>query len=236
MSDHDNHLQSGVVAVRRSDEIYELILRDIERGILAPGTKLPPETELARQHSVSRPTLREALARLREDGLIKSRQGSGAYVQAGIEKVQRIQPLASIGDLRDCFTYRVGIECAAIRLAAQHRTEGDLNLIRRTFASMDDRNAEGTTGMEEDFAFHRAVARASGNRFFVAALEQVRSHIEQGMTINRTLSLESTGTRLKLVQDEHARIIDTLERSAPNEAAMAMERHLKGAQARLFEG
>jgi DNA-binding FadR family transcriptional regulator len=236
LNDYDENMQAKTAPVRRSDEIYGLILRDIERGILAPGTKLPSETELARQHSVSRPTLREALARLREDGLIKSRQGSGAYVQVGIEKVQRIQPLASIGDLRDCFTYRVGIECAAIRLAAQHRTDGDLDTIRRAFASMDDRNAEGSTGMEEDFAFHRAVARASGNRFFVAALEQVRSHIEQGMTINRTLSLESTGTRLKLVQDEHARIIDALNRGAPDEAATAMERHLKGAQARLFEG
>jgi len=125
---------------------------------------------------------------------------------------------------------------AAIRLAATRRTEEDMARIRRAYRSMDARNAEGSTGMEEDYSFHLAVARASGNRFYVAALEQVRSHIEQGMTINRTLSLESAGPRLGLVQTEHARIIDALELGVSGDASDAMETHLKGAMARLFEG
>nr|WP_255766098.1 FCD domain-containing protein [Nereida sp. MMG025] len=139
-------------------------------------------------------------------------------------------------DLQRCFDYRVGLESEAARLAAMHRSEADLDRIKRAFDAMDSRNAAGQTGVEEDFAFHLAVSRASQNRFFVSGLEQVRSHIAQGIAINRTLSLESSGPRLSLVQNEHGMIIEALTQGDADGAAHAMMTHLRNAQSRLFEG
>lgn len=220
--------------LRRSDEIYNSIEEAIRVGTFPSGTRLPSETALATDFGVSRPTVREALARLREDGLIKSRQGSGAYVQSAPSPVKQIAPLASIDDLKKCFEYRIGLESEAARLAALHRNNQDLERLKSLFEAMDRANSSGETGMEEDYAFHLAVAKASGNRFIVAGLEQVRPHIAQGMTINRTLSLESPESRLSTVQAEHRNIIDNLEQKNPADAANAMATHLRNAMIRFL--
>lgn len=221
---------------RRSDDIYRVIADSIDTGAIEPGARLPSEATLAETHSVSRPTVREALARLREDGLIISRQGSGAYVQQASERIKRIEPLASIADLQNCFRYRVGLESEAARVAAERRSASDLKGLRFAYEAMNVENARKRIGMEEDFAFHMSVARASGNRFFVAGLEQVRAHIAQGMTINRTLSLESKTPRVSKVQIEHLAIVDAIEAGDPDAAAEAMATHLRCALNRLFEG
>ena len=65
-----------------SDVAYEQILADIMDGVFAENARLPAEGALAERFGISRPVVREALARLRDDGLIVSRQGSGSYVTA----------------------------------------------------------------------------------------------------------------------------------------------------------
>src|SRR5690606_8438842 len=64
-----------------SDQIYEQILRGIVNGEMTEGQRLPSEQSLANAYGVSRPVVREALARLRADGIIVSRHGSGSYVR-----------------------------------------------------------------------------------------------------------------------------------------------------------
>ncbi|WP_193139654.1 MULTISPECIES: FadR/GntR family transcriptional regulator [unclassified Meridianimarinicoccus] len=221
---------------RRSDQIYRQLAEGIAAGRLARGEKLPSETALATEYGVSRPTVREALARLREEGMIASRRGSGAYVQDAAERITRIAPLTSIQDLQMCFRFRIGLESEAARLAAQNRTRDDLRGLEAEIAAMDSANVRGETGMEQDLGFHMAVARASQNRFFVAGLEQVRPHIAQGMTINRTLSLMSEAPRLVRVQDEHRRVCDAIRKGDGDAAAEAMATHLGNALNRLFEG
>lgn len=221
---------------RRSDAIYEALAEAIRGGFYEVGSKLPSEAALAAEHEVSRPTLREALARLREEGLIQSRQGSGIYVQTAPRQIRHIAPLASINDLRHCFEYRIGLESEAARLAATRRSAANLQQLRTLFEAMEQRNEAGENGMDEDFAFHLCVAEASGNRFIVAGLEQVRTHIAQGMEINRTLSLESTGDRLRKVQSEHARLIQALTDQDAQASAEAMEAHLRNAMNRFLGG
>lgn len=225
-------------ATRRSDEVYDAIADTIRKGTYTPGSRLPAETALAEAYGVSRPTVREALARLREDGLVRSRQGSGAYVQDnsldGEKYVKQISPLTSIDDLKRCLEYRSGLEAQAARLAAVRRSQRDLALLRAHYDAMDQANAAGETGMEGDYAFHLAIARASGNRFIVAGLEQVRPHIAQGMTINRTLSLENPKSRLSIVQQEHLRVIDRIEAGDSDGAGEAMTAHIRNAAVRFL--
>src|SRR5688572_9204859 len=66
---------------RLSEAIYDGIVELIARGDFALNSRLPSEAELSARFGASRPVVREALGRLREDGLIVSRQGSGSYVR-----------------------------------------------------------------------------------------------------------------------------------------------------------
>ena len=63
------------------DTVFEKLLSDIISGVYAAGVRLPPERELSRQLSTSRPTLREALRRLDEWNLVEPRRGSGIVVR-----------------------------------------------------------------------------------------------------------------------------------------------------------
>ena len=64
-----------------SHQVYDRIFERIVSGEYAESSRLPSESDLSRRFGASRPIVREALARLRDDGLIVSRQGSGSYVQ-----------------------------------------------------------------------------------------------------------------------------------------------------------
>ena len=96
------------------------------------NARLPSETELARRFGASRPVVREALARLREDGVIVSRQGSGSYVKRRPDPaVLRFVPVGSIADVQRCFEFRAGLEGAAAALAAERWEDADIAEIRR---------------------------------------------------------------------------------------------------------
>ncbi len=62
------------------EQIATSLRRDIERGTVKPGDKLPSENELTRLHSVSRAVVREAVAVLRSEGILQARRGVGVFV------------------------------------------------------------------------------------------------------------------------------------------------------------
>lgn len=74
-----------IKAAKLSDVILEQLENMILEGSLAPGEKLPPERELAKQFEVSRPSLREAIQKLEARGLVTRRQGGGTYVKNQLE-------------------------------------------------------------------------------------------------------------------------------------------------------
>ncbi len=91
---------------RLSGAVYERILALIVNGEFALNTRLPSEVSLSRQFGASRPVVREALARLREDKMIVSRQGSGSYVvRQPDHAVLRFAPAGSIADIQRFFEF-----------------------------------------------------------------------------------------------------------------------------------
>lgn len=88
-------------------EIVDFLLEDIKSGQYPPGSKLPSEDQLAREFSVSRVTLREALRVLEDDGMIVRRHGSGTFVLD--KRTVPIQTLSSIVSISTIFK-RVGLE------------------------------------------------------------------------------------------------------------------------------
>ena len=93
---------------------------------------------MALRLGASRPVVREALARLREDGVIVSRQGSGSYVRRRPDlAILRFVPVGSIADVQRGFEFRVGLEGAAAALAAERWEEADIAEIRRALTALD---------------------------------------------------------------------------------------------------
>lgn len=219
------------------DWLYGQILDRILRGDYPPDSRLPSEVVLGEEFNVSRPVVREALARLREDELVQSRRGSGSYVQRKPRlALARFAPLQSIADVQRCFEFRLGLEEKAAALAAERHDAGQLAVIDAALGAMAAAIERGEVGHDADFAFHLAVAEASGNRYFPDVLGLLRSHIDFGMQLARTLSMHRSAERMWRVQEEHGAIAVAIRERDATQAAIAMATHIRSARQRIFEG
>lgn len=126
------------------------------------------------------------------------------------------------------------IESHAAALAATMADEADLANIEHRFRQLDTVITEHALGVQEDFDFHLAVARASKNQFFTSAIGSIQSQIVFSMNLMRNLSLVKTLERRKLVQTEHEAIVQALRRRDAAGAAAAMRAHLENARDRMF--
>lgn len=217
--------------------IYQRIFETIMAGEFAVNARLPSETDLAQRFGASRPVVREALARLRDDGIIVSRQGSGSYVKRRPDNaVLRFVPVGSIADIQRCFEFRAGLEGAAAALAAKRRDAIDLAEIQAAFDALEASVRDGRLGVDADERFHLAIAKATHNDYYVSVQTSLHSHIVFGMNLLRNLSLLRTAQRLRLVQDEHRAILDAVAASDPQAARAAMQNHIDNARGRMFDG
>jgi DNA-binding FadR family transcriptional regulator len=235
-------LEGGVSAqgsgsLKLSDVAYARIAASIASGEYAVGSKLPTENELADLLKVSRPIVREALSRLRDDGLVVSRRGSGTYVRrAPMPDDRRLAPLSSIADMRRCLDFRLSYETETAYRAAQALTPEGEQRIREALARLEQGLAAGEIDIESDYNFHMAVARATENRFFAAGLAAMRDPITAGMNITRHFALLRTRDRLLALHEEHVRIAQAIYARDADGARQAMRTHLENAIARAFDG
>lgn len=217
------------------DRVYREILSSIMEGDLTEGDRLPTEQSLTERFSASRPTIREALSRLRADGIITSRQGSGTFVTRRPDPdLSRFTPLESISDIQRCYEFRIVMESGAAELAATMADEADLTDIERRYLQLDTVIAEQALGVQEDFDFHLAIARASKNQFFVSVIASMQQQVLFSMDLMRNLSLVKSTERQKLVQAEHQAVVRALRRRDGRAAAAAMREHLENARDRMF--
>ena len=217
------------------DQVYRGLLELIIQGDLKEGDKLSTEQTLAEQFKTSRPTVREALSRLRSDGIIASRQGAGTFVTRRPDPdLPRFMPLESLSDVRRCLDFRIVVESGAAALAAVMADEDDLARIEEALTRLEQAVATNTLGVDEDFDFHLAIAQASKNQFFVSVLASIKPHIEFGMNLMRNLSLSKSTQRLDRVQAEHRDVVHAIMQRDPIAAEAVMRRHLEETRLRMF--
>jgi len=222
--------RTGVV-----DRVYSEILASIIKGEFREGDKLPTELALTKRLAASRPAIREALARLRADGVTRTRQGSGTVVQRRPDPHMLLfTPLENLSDVQRCFEFRTVVETGAVELAATKAGTTDMARIEQAFKRLDSVIAEKGLGASEDFEFHLALAHASHNQFFVSAIAQMQAQVLASMNLMRNLSLSKSVERQQLVQAEHAVIIAALRRHDPSGAGAAMRQHMENARNRMF--
>lgn len=217
-------------------QIYSRVVESILRGDFGPSGKLPTESALAASLGVSRPTVREALARLRADGVIESRRGAGSQVirTPGVRAAAET-PIRNLADIERYYAFRACVEAGAAAAAAEYRDAADLERLRATYDALSLAMEGGASGAEEDVRFHLAIAQCSHNPFFVTALETSVAPVRQFMELARHATERKSPERVRTTQAEHLAIIDAIARGVPQEAAQAIRSHILNARRRLFE-
>jgi DNA-binding FadR family transcriptional regulator len=211
-------------------EVAERIAAEIGSGRITPGARLPTEQALGAALGVSRTVVREAVAALRAEGLVVTRQGAGAFVAADRSRVPfRIDPegLSSIGDVLRIMELRAAIEIQAATLAAERVSPPDVSRIEQALRAIDSAIARGEAAIREDFAFHRAIAAATGNPRFSEFLEFLGRHVIPRQSIRVAIDTPDERRRyLARIQGEHRRIFAAIQERDPSGARKAMRAHL----------
>lgn len=227
---------SPVERPRLSDAVYSQLLHEIMAGQFTAGDRLPPENQLAQRFAVSRPVVREALQRLQSDGVVISRQGSGTYVQRSpSERVAELTQEYTLHEVLQSLELRMALEELAARLAARNRSDEQMRAIELAARKLHQVFGQGSAAKEADFAFHRAIAAASGNGLLFETLEQLGERVKGGMNVTLSLTREASEQRRDRVLDEHDRIVHAIRVGDADSAAIAMRYHLDQARNRLLD-
>jgi GntR family transcriptional repressor for pyruvate dehydrogenase complex len=224
-------------AGRRSlaDVVFDRLQRAIKSGAYRPDERLPTEHDLAAEFEVSRPIVREALKRLRDQGLIYSRRGAGSFVRViGLKQPLGFGQLENVSDLLNCYEFRVTIEPEAAALAADRQDAASLSAISAALEMMRDATNRSTHREDADFLFHLAIARASENTYFSTAMEALKDHIAVGMRFHGA-SVKREASGLTRVFGEHSAIYEAIRDRDGAAARVMMRDHLIGSRERLFE-
>ncbi|EPX75487.1 FadR/GntR family transcriptional regulator [Salipiger mucosus] len=224
--------ENGLTPARtRVSVIADELRRGIEQGDFAPGDRLPSESELTRRHSVSRTVVREAFARLRSEGLIETRKGSGVYAldpaKAGRQPFSDLDTERLSGVI-ELFELRSAFEIRAAALAAMRRSGAQIDRIVKANEDVAKCFDRGESTREADFAFHYAIAEASQNKRFPEFLSLIRPGL-----VPRVELEAGSGTPRAYVPNpdlvtEHDRIIDAIIAGDADAAEAAMKAHLEG--------
>ncbi len=221
---------------RLGDQLYGQILEQIVAGTLKEGDRLPSEKEICQSFQVSRPVVREALMRLQADGLVIARQGSGTFVQKRPPQgLIRFAPAGDIASYLRSFEVRLALESEAAAMAARRHTPADLSRMKDALGDMGACFADGSLAASADFAFHRAVAIASGNDMFPFLLETIQGVVANAMTVALSITQEGSQERAARVLDEHQRIYDAIAMGDAEAAHLAMRYHIGRARQRVTD-
>lgn len=203
--------------------------KQILEGNLTPGTKLPPAKEIEEKAGVSRSVVREAIAALKAEGLISSRQGVGMFVaDAASQKPFSIDKteFSSVEDAVYIVELRMSVELEMAALAAKNRTDEQMQAIWQALEAFSNEVLAGGDAMEQDLAFHLAIADASGNPYFGRFIR----YIGQGAIPRRTLISEydklTREQYLSIIHEEHTAIARAIEDKEPQQAREATRAHL----------
>lgn len=239
----------------RTEALMDQLRRRIVGGELAPGHKLPSENQLVAEHGVSRTVVREAILRLQAEGLVHTRRGSGSFVLTppaehdGGAPVPRAAPASTVAERLDLIDYRVAVESEAAALAAVRRSQALAEAVQRAERAFAERAAAEVPGQPAellglDFAFHRAVAEASGSALLLQALDALgpamiampRERLSgAGAPGADSSAPAAVGDRATVVAAEHAAVAAAVVQGDAQGAAAAMRTHLRNSARRLVD-
>lgn len=217
-------LETTLATETASDGAVRFLRALIFSGELGPDDRLPPERDLGARLGISRMTLRLALKALESTGYIVTTRGSrGGSRVADIDALLRCWKQwmrQHVGELDDIFEFRTTVETRLAALAAERRTDDDLQAMERAVAA--ERHLQAWTALyRSDVDIHRTIARAARSPRLEQAMMRVRGELFAPVQLDR---LEE---RPHQVHDSHLRIIDAIRAGDPQAATQAMDEHIR---------
>ncbi len=219
----------------QTEKLSIAVVRQIEllilRGILRPGERLPSERELADRMGVSRPSLRDAIAELQEQGLLTAKAGSGIYVAEVLGSAFSPALIRLFGSheeaVFDYLSFRRDLEGLAAERAARLGSTSDLKVVQAIFDRMEAAHDRSATQDEAqlDADFHMAIIEASHNVIMLHMMRSMYDLLRQGVFYNRQMMFQQRATR-EAILDQHRAINAALQARNPAEARLAVELHL----------
>jgi GntR family transcriptional regulator, transcriptional repressor for pyruvate dehydrogenase complex len=193
---------------------------------LKPGDQLPTHDELSQRLKVGTRRLREALSILRHQGIVETRNKGGTIVRSPSFKTLS-EPItwhldAAGYQFEDLVSARAHLEGGAAAEAAQKRTARDLLVILDALEQLEGRAEDPAGDLAEDKAFHLATMQASHNAVMVTFGQLVRLQFEGKDT------KPDPSEHRRLVNQEHRRIFEAIERRDPTVARDLMYAHVMG--------
>lgn len=196
---------------------YRRIRDHILTGELQPGEPIS-EAERAEVLGMSRSPVREALRQLAQEGLVEIFPKRGTFVTE-----------LSARDVREAFELRDAIESACARLAAERRTDEDLEAMEAACDAIDEAAANETRAYAHATDFHGLVAAAARSRYLQEAFESSQAKIDLASRV-------AAGAAPRPPRDVHHRdIFDAIAAGDPGRSESLMRNHLRESARRLIE-
>lgn len=219
-----------------ADLVIGTLRKRIASGEYNATGRLPSEAQMTTIFGVSRTVIREAIAALSADGLVHSRQGAGVFVVApahdaftsiGAENSNKISVALNVLEVR------MGIEIEAAGLAALRRSSSQDAAIEEAWNEFRRLLKLGIPTGKTDFAFHRSIAAATNNPFYIEVLDSLGSRtipcdVSSPWGTESVLSYEYQAK----LQQEHLQILRAISAQDADAAREAMRDHLSRSQAR----
>jgi DNA-binding FadR family transcriptional regulator len=223
----DRELESS----SRVDEITDRLITAIAIGEYLPGARLPAERELAASLRVGRMTVRAALARLGDRGLVETRRGRGGgsfvmqqWPDASTDAVGRTLTIR-IAELRDRCDAICRIHGAVCRAAAESRTDRDVEILRERLAAFRDAES-GLSAQQADSALHLAIMDATHNAVLTRMLLELEASVSIGAPAHLWGEPETMRQMELRALREHEGLIDAIADGRGDDAEALARAHV----------
>lgn len=206
--------------------IVEKIEASINSGVYSPGSRLPPERELAETFNISRPTVREAIIALEVRKKVEVKTGSGVYV---------LKPVNQLGLQKKVNAFEVTqaralIEGEVAAIAATTITEDELICLHQTLVDMES----GEYIEAADKEFHQIIANSTRNSAMILSAEnlwKLRSSTPEVIKDYDSVCSKDNSKTLA----EHRAIYEALKSGDATQARKAMHSHFNRLINALFD-
>jgi DNA-binding FadR family transcriptional regulator len=217
--------ESPIIRESVAEAVVRRILDLVKSGVLKAGDPLPPERDLALSLNVSRPSVREALRGLTVLGVVKTRQGGGAYISdlgpdSLLGPIQFYLALEDV-NIRDLYDARSLIESDVARRAAVNIDQAALDQLEGLLAEQTETINDPIAFRRSDYAFHELIWIGSRNAFLKRIGESLNV---LGLEFRKRAS-ERPETLAQSLLD-HRILLDALKARDPEAAARAAEAHM----------
>lgn len=230
-----------------SGEVKRILSDRIAAGRYPIGSRLPSESEMIAEFNVSRTVIREAIANLKASGMVKTVQGSGAFItrpeRPAAFEIEETVNLSAAQELVGIMELRIGLEVESVALAARRRNAEQLALMREALhvfevclEAGDFSVAAGERCAEADIAFHRAVSEATGNLHFLRLYNYLSEYM---LSRSHMRAIKFGGGSaeeyMRRTVGEHVKIFAAIEAGDSDSARAALYLHLAGSRDRLIK-